>query len=114
MVAKTGTIAKSAAELSARRMLAAMHTRTTSTPAQPLIAHAGRSWISTRVPESPTGVASGWRYGWSDWFMVPPRAVTDKIAIYMISLFGFDRHDGRQARLGPRGLQGSSEPVAGS
>ena len=36
-----------------------MQAATTSTPNQPLIAQAGRSWISTRVPECPTGVASG-------------------------------------------------------
>jgi release factor glutamine methyltransferase len=39
---------------------------------RPLIAQAGRSWISTRVPACPTGVASGWMSGWAAWFMVPP------------------------------------------
>ena len=49
-----------------------MQAATTTTPAQPVIAQAGRSWMSTRVPACPTGVASGWRYGWTAWLMVPP------------------------------------------
>jgi hypothetical protein len=43
-----------------------MQAARSKTPNQPLIDHASRSWISTRVPECPTGVASGLLYGWTD------------------------------------------------
>ena len=54
-----GTAANPGTELLPSRIAAAIQAATTSTPIQPLIAHAGRSWITTRVPECPTGVASG-------------------------------------------------------
>ena len=45
-----GTAIRPEAELSASGKQAAMQTATTSTPSQPVIAQAGRSRMSTRVP----------------------------------------------------------------
>ncbi len=44
---------------------------TTRTPNHPLMAHACRSRITTRVPAWPTGVAWGAWYDWTDWVMNP-------------------------------------------
>ena len=60
--------------------MAAMQAAITRTPSQPLMAHAFRSRITTRVPEGPTGIASGSPYGWTVWLwlMVPPSERTIK------------------------------------